>query len=179
MIYHKNILVFFAALFSIVQHVYAKDSALLNGTIIITLVSKDTIWVGADTRTSALTDNGYTTNQAGMCKIYNTNNVIYAMAGHVRYTDDSFNFLNIMRTCISKQKNFTESMKLFQQKARVEIGSILKKFSRQSINTLVKTNNGSFLSVVAISFVSGKKQLKEMRFSIEAAGSNNWKVVYN
>ena len=155
------------------------QEALLNGTIIITLISKDTIWLGADSRTSALTEKGYSTNQNGMCKIYSTNDVIYAMAGHVRYTDNSFNFIEIMRNCIAEQDDFSTSMKLFESKATKEIRSILKKFSVKSINTLVKTNNGSFLSVVAISFVNGEKKVKEMKFSIKTVGTNNWKVIYN
>src|ERR671912_736929 len=79
--------------------VFAQDKSLINGTLIITLTSSDTIWIGADSRTSALTDKGYTINKEGMCKIHSTNDVVYAMAGHVRYVDNSFNFLEIMRTC--------------------------------------------------------------------------------
>jgi hypothetical protein len=158
--------------------VHAENDSLINGTIIITLVSKDTIWLGADSRTSALTDKGYTQNKKGMCKIYSTNDVIYAMAGHVRYVDNSFNFLEIMKECIKEQKDFEEATNMFQERTKNEIGSILKRFSRKSINTLIKTNNGSFLSVVAISFVGGQKKMKEMKFSIEAGSSNNWKVIY-
>lgn len=162
----------------LVTPVHSQDNTLINGTIIITLVSEDTIWMGADSRTSALTDEGYTVNKEGMCKIYSTNDIIYAMAGHVRYVDNSFNFLEIMRTCINEQKNFEKSMELFQQRAKNEIGSILKKFSTKSINTLIKTNNGSFLSVIAISFVNGEKKMREMRFSIEAINRDNWNVIY-
>ncbi|HEX8461804.1 MAG TPA: hypothetical protein VF623_10250 [Segetibacter sp.] len=157
--------------------VCAQKNTLLNGTLLITLVSNDTIWLGADSRTSALTDTGYRANKKGMCKINSTNDIVYAMAGHVRYVDNSFNFLNIMRAAINKEKDFEKSMQLFELQAKKETKSILKKFSRKSINTLIKTNNGSFLSVVAISFVNGEKKIKEMKFSIEASG-NNWNVVY-
>lgn len=151
----------------------AQDDILLSGTIIITLTSADTIWIGADSRTSALTDKGYTVNKDGMCKIYSTNEVIYAMAGHVRYLDNSFNFLNIMDSCINEEKDFEKSMDLFEERARKEIASILTKFSRKSINTLIETNNGSFLSVVAVSFINGVKKMKELRFFI----NNNWEVI--
>ncbi len=151
----------------------AQDKVLLNGTLIITLTSMDTIWIGADSRTSALTDKGYTVNKDGMCKIYSTNDVVYAMAGHVRYLDNSFNFLNIMDACINEEKDFEKSMELFQQRTKKEISSILKKFSRKSINTLIETNNGSFLSVVAVSFINGEKKMKELRFSV----NNNWEVI--
>ena len=163
--------------FLLVSPARAQSDTLTNGTLIITLVSKDTIWLGADSRTSSLTDRGSTANKNGMCKIYYTNDIIYAMAGHVRYVDNSFNFLDIMRSSISEQHNFEGSMKVFEGRAKKEIRSILKKFSRKSINTLIKTNNGSFLSVIAISFVNGEKKIKEMRFSIEAA-NNNWNVIY-
>jgi hypothetical protein len=156
----------------------AQNDTLTNGTLIITLTSQDTIWIGADTRTSSLTDKGYTVNKKGMCKIYSTNDIIYAMAGHVRYVDNSFNFLEIMQAAINEQQNFDRSMEAFQQRAKIEINSILKKFSRKSINTLINTNNGSFLSVVAISFNNDKKKMKEMKFSIGANNSNNWSVNY-
>lgn len=157
--------------------VNAQDKALVNGTIIITLISNDTIWMGADSRTSTLTDNGYTANKKGMCKIYSTNDVVYAMAGHVRYVDNSFDFLKIMETCINQKKDFEEAMALFQQRTKKEILSILGKFSRKSINTLIKTNNGSFLSVVAISFTNGEKNIREMKFSV-AAINNTWNVTF-
>lgn len=174
----RKLLVFVITTFLLVSPVLSQDNALLNGTLIITLTSQDTIWIGADSRTSALTDKGYTVNKKGMCKIYSTNDVVYAMAGHVRYVDNSFNFLEIMQRCIDEQKDFEKSMELFQQRAKVEIRSILKRFSRKSVNTLIKINNGSFLSVVAISFVNGEKKMKEMKFSIEANNSNNWNVIY-
>src|SRR5207253_43205 len=119
------------------------------------------------------TNTGYTANKKGMCKIYSTNDIIYAMAGHVRYVDNSFNFVEIMQRCIRSGKDFEKSTELFQTQAKSEIASILKRFSRKSINTLIKTNKGSFLSVVAVSFVNGEKKMKEMRFSIAAKG-NNW-----
>ena len=164
--------------FLLVSQVHSQDKVLVNGTIIITLTSQDTIWIGADSRTSSLTDKGYTVNKKGMCKIYSTDDVVYAMAGHVRYVDNSFNFLEIMQDCINEEKDFEKSMALFQGRAKSEIASILKKFSRKSINTLIKINNGSFLTVVAISFVNGQKKMREMKFSIEAANSNNWNVTY-
>jgi hypothetical protein len=157
---------------------YAQENRLAYGTIIITLISEDTIWLGADSRTSSLTDIGYTVNEQGMCKINSTNNIVYAMAGHVRYVDNSFNFLELMQKCITQQEGFEGAMKLFQQKTETEIRSILKKFSRASINTLVRTNQGSFLTVVAISFVNGEKKMKEMRFSIQSKGTNKWEVLY-
>jgi hypothetical protein len=83
-----------------------------------------------------------------------------------------------MNSSISEQKDFEKSMQLFEERAKTEIASILKKFSRKSINTLIKTNNGSFLTVVAVSFVNGEKKMKEMKFSIEANKKNNWNVVY-
>jgi len=175
--YLKRILLVVTTSFLLILRAYSQDNSLLNGTLIITLVSQDTIWVGADSRTSALTEKGYTVNKEGMCKIYSTNNVVYAMAGHVRYVDNSFNFIEIMRDCINDQNDFEESMELFQQRTKKEIASILKKFSRKSINTLVKTNKGSFLSVVAISFVNGEKKVKEMKFSIIGASNNNWNVI--
>jgi hypothetical protein len=156
----------------------AQDKGLLNGTLIITLTSNDTIWVGADSRTSALTEKGYTVNKNGMCKIYSTNDVVYAMAGHVRYVDNSFDFVKIMRSCIEEEQDFEKAMDLFEVKAKKEIQSILKKFSRKSINLLIKTNNGSFLSVVAISFINGEKKMKEMRFSISPDKNNSWNVAY-
>jgi hypothetical protein len=159
--------------------VQAQDKALLlNGTMIITLISRDTIWLGADSRTSALTNKGYTVNKQGMCKIYSTDNIIYAMAGHIRYVDNSFNFSDMMRTCIGEEKDFEKSMKVFEQRAKTEISSILKRFSSKSVNTLIETNNGSFLSVVAISFVDGERKIKELKFSIQAASKNNWNVIY-
>lgn len=164
-------------LFAVIT-VEAQDGFLTNGTIIITLISEDTIWLGADSRTSALTEKGYTVNKEGMCKIYSTNDVVYAMAGHVRYSDNSFNFIEIMESCINQQKDFEESMQLFQQKAKTEISSILTKFSKKSINNLIKTNKGSFLSVVAVSFVNGVKKIKEMKFSIESTGRNNYNVSF-
>ncbi len=175
--YLRRILLFVIIRFLLVLPAHAQDNTLLNGTLIITLVSQDTIWVGADSRTSALTEKGYTANKLGMCKIYNTNDVVYAMAGHVRYVDNSFNFIEIMRDCINEQSDFEESMELFQQRAKKEIASILTKFSKASINTLIKTNKGSFLSVVAISFVNGEKKVKEMKFSISAKNNNNWNVI--
>lgn len=173
-------LLFFILIITLFSVCKAKgqDKTLLNGTLIITLTSMDTIWVGADSRTSALTDTGYSVNKAGMCKIYSTKDIIYAMAGHVRYVDNSFDFQKIMRQCINEQVDFEKSMKAFEQKAAIEIKSILKKFSRKSINTLIKTNNGSFLSVVAISYVAGQKKMKEMRFSVTTNNRNNWNVVY-
>ncbi len=174
----RVLLLVVVAAFLSVCPVHAQDKTLINGTIIITLVSEDTIWMGADSRTSALTDNGYTINKDGMCKIHSTNDIVYAMAGHVRYVDNSFNFLEIMEACINEQNDFEKSMDLFQQRTKTEIASILKKFSRKSINTLIQTNNGSFLSVVAISFINGEKKMKEMKFSIEATGNNNWNVLY-
>jgi hypothetical protein len=161
-----------------VSTVFAQEKSLANGTIIITLTSNDTIWVGADSRTSALTEKGYTVNKSGMCKIYSTDDIVYAMAGHVKYVDNSFNFLSMMQSCISKQRDFDASLDLFQQRAKTEIASILKKFSKKSINTLIQTNKGSFLTVVAISFVNGDKKMREMKFSIEAIGQNKWNVLY-
>lgn len=175
--YLRPLIFVFITVFLLISPAHAQDKALMNGTLIITLISEDTIWLGADSRTSALTDNGYTVNKEGMCKIYSTNDVIYAMAGHVRYVDNSFNFLEMMQACIDEQKDFEKSMELFEQRAKDEIASILKRFSRKSINTLMKTNNGGFLNVVAISFVNGEKKMKEMNFSIEAAGRNNWNVI--
>jgi hypothetical protein len=102
-----------------------------------------------------------------MCKIRSTNNVVYAMAGHVRYVDNSFNFLDIMRNSINAEKDFDKAMELFQQKANDEIKSILKRFSKRSINTLIKTNNGSFLSVVAITYTNGERKMIEMKFSVD------------
>src|SRR5437868_2840750 len=110
--------------FLLVSPIRAQDNTLINGTIIITLISQDTIWMGADSRTSALTDSGYTVNKEGMCKIHSTNDVIYAMAGHVRYADNSFNFLDIMQNCINEQRDFERSMEIFQQRAKIEIESI-------------------------------------------------------
>lgn len=155
----------------------AQPAKLNNGSIIITLISNDTIWMGADSRTSALTEKGYTVNKEGMCKIHTTNNVVYAMAGHVRYTDNSFNFLNIMRNSIMDESDFELAMQTFKRRTIAEIGTILKKFSRSSINTLVEKNNGAFLSVVAISFINDYKILKEIRFSIAPEGKG-WKVNY-
>lgn len=174
--YIKKLLLVTVTKILLVSVSHAQDDTLTNGTLIITLVSKDTIWVGADSRTTSLTEQGYTVNKKGMCKIYSTNNVVYAMAGHVRYVDNSFNFLEIMRRCINKQSDFERSMNLFRERAKNEIRSILKKFSRKSINTLIKINNGSFLSVVAISFKNEEKKVKEMRFSIKANTSNSWDV---
>ena len=174
--YFKKLALLVLLIFPLGSVVYAQNNPLINGTIIITLISNDTIWLGADSRTSALTNKGYTKNKEGMCKIYSTNDVIYSMAGHVRYTDNSFNFLKVMESCIKEQADFEKSMKLFQQRAKNQIPSILKKFSRTSINTLIKTNNGSFLSVVAISFVNGEKKMKEMRFAIQAGPRNDWNV---
>ncbi|MDQ6815155.1 MAG: hypothetical protein M3040_15575 [Bacteroidota bacterium] len=176
--YVKTVLFFIAFHFLSGLAGNCQKKGLLNGTIIITLTSQDTIWIGADSRTSTLNDKGYTVNEKGMCKIYNTNDVVYAMAGHVRYVDNSFNFLEIMQKCVIEQKDFDKSMDLFQQNAKAQIASILKKFSRKSINTLVKTNNGSFLTVVAISFANGERKMKEMKFSIEANNSSKWNVVY-
>src|SRR3954469_6200949 len=105
------------------SRVHAQRSTLLNGTIIITLISNDTIWMGADSRTSSLTEKGYTANKKGMCKIYNTNDIIYAMAGHVRYVDNSFDFIRMMQRSINEQKDFDQSMEQFQQNARTEIES--------------------------------------------------------
>lgn len=156
----------------------SQDHLLLNGTIIVTLTSKDTIWMGADSRTSALTNKGYTVNKNGMCKIYTTNDIVYAMAGHVRYVDNSFNFLLMMQKCIAEQKDFDSSLKLFKQKATIEIASILRKFSRASIKTLVEKNKGNFLSVVAVSFKNGEKKMREMKFSIEPFRKSRWKVLY-
>jgi len=161
----------------LVSTVRAQSKTLLNGTIIITLVSNDTIWLGADSRTSSLTEKGYTVNKNGMCKIYSTNDVIYAMAGHVRYVDNSFDFIKIMQRCVNEQKDFNKAMTLFEQRAKKEIKSILTKFSRKSINTLIKTNNGSFLNVIAVTFMNGEKQIKEMKFAIEAV-DNSWNVNY-
>lgn len=177
--YLRALLLFLIAACFIIKPINAQDKALMNGTIIITLISQDTIWLGADSRTSSLTEKGYTVNKNGMCKINNTNNIVYAMAGHVRYVDNSFDFLEMMRNCINEQKDFDKSTILFQQRAKVEIRSILKKFSKKSINTLIKTNDGGFLSVVAISFENGEKKMKEMWFTIEADNNNNWKVIYN
>ncbi len=157
---------------------HAQNNTLQNGSIIITLITKDTIWIGADSRTSSLTDKGYTTNELGMCKIHYTNNVVYAMSGHVRYTDNSFNFLEIMDGCVRSENNFDAAINLFKQKATSKIESILKKFSTKSIKQLIKQNNGAFLSVVALTFVNNEKQIHEMRFSIEATGRNKWKVNY-
>jgi hypothetical protein len=83
-----------------------------------------------------------------------------------------------MRTCIGEEKDFEKSMKVFEQRAKTEISSILKRFSSKSVNTLIETNNGSFLSVVAISFVDGERKIKELKFSIQAASKNNWNVIY-
>lgn len=176
--YLRKLLLFVLIKFLLVSSVLSQQNGIMNGTIIITLTSQDTIWIGADSRTSALTENGYTVNKKGMCKIYNTDDIIYAMAGHVRYVDNSFNFFEIMNSSISEEKDFEKSMQLFEERAKTEIASILKKFSRKSINTLIKTNNGSFLTVVAVSFVNGEKKMKEMKFSIEANKKNNWNVVY-
>lgn len=175
----RIICVVFIGKFLFGSALYAQDRRLASGTIIITLVSEDTIWLGADSRTSALTEKGYTLNKDGMCKIYNTNDIVYAMAGHVRYVDNSFNFLDIMRASIVTEKDFEKSMEVFQRRAKEEIRSILGKFSKKSIYTLIKTNGGSFLTVVAISFVNGEKKMREMRFSIEAAENNKWNVHYN
>ena len=175
--YVRKLLFFVVTNFFLVASLHSQHNALVNGTIIITLTSQDTIWIGADSRTSTLTDKGYTVNKKSMCKIYSTNDVVYAMAGHVRYVDNSFNFLEIMQNCIVEEKDFEKSMEAFQQRAKTEIGSILKKFSRKSINMLIKTNKGSFLTVVAISFVNGEKKMQEMKFSIQAV-NNNWNVVY-
>jgi len=176
--YLKKLLLAGIIIFFLVSPAYAQSDTLTNGTLIITLVSKDTIWLGADSRTSSLTDKGYTVNKNGMCKIYSTNDIIYAMAGHVRYLDNSFNFLKIMESSIKEKETFDGAMKLFEEKAKKETRSILKKFSRKSVNTLIKTNKGSFLSVIAISFVNGEKKIKEMRFSIEAVNNNDWNVTY-
>lgn len=176
--YLRKLLLFVFINFLLGSSVLSQENTLLNGTIIITLTSEDTIWIGADSRTSSFTEKGYTVNKKGMCKIYNTDNIIYAMAGHVRYVDNSFNFLDIMQSSINLQKDFEGSMELFEQRAKTEIGSILKKFSRKSINTLIKTNNGSFLTVVAVSFVNGEKKMKEMKFSISVNKNNNWNIVY-
>jgi hypothetical protein len=173
----KVLLVVVATLLSAL-HGVAQNEVLTNGTLIITLTSQDTIWIGADSRTSSLTDTGYTVNKKGMCKIYSTNDIVYAMAGHVRYVDNSFNFLNIMQTSINEQQDFEKSMEEFQQRAKAKISSILKKFSRKSINTLIKTNGGSFLSVVAVSFTNGEKKMKEMKFSLEAKNKSNWSIIY-
>ena len=154
----------------------AQKSSLMNGTIIITLVSNDTIWLGADSRTTSLTEKGYTVNKDGMCKVYSTNDIVYAMAGHVRYVDNSFNFLNLMRDCIYQQKDFEKSLFEFQERTKIKIGTILKKFSKKSIQTLVKTNKGSFLSVVAVSFANGEKKVKELQFSIEPI-NNKWNIL--
>jgi hypothetical protein len=168
------------AFFLFTAAVRAQEKALLNGTIIIMLTSNDTIWVGADSRTSALTDTGYSINKKGMCKIYSTNDIVYAMAGHVRYVDNSFDFIRLMQQSINEQKDFEKSMQQFQLRAKIEILSILRKFSTKSINTLIKTNNGSFLTVVAVSFVGGEKRMKEMRFAIQTGKEKNaWKVDYN
>ncbi|GEO11658.1 hypothetical protein [Segetibacter aerophilus] len=174
----KKVLLAVIATFSLALAAGAQDKALNNGTLIITLTSQDTIWIGADSRTSSLTDKGYTVNKKGMCKIYSTNDVVYAMAGHVRYVDNSFNFLEIMQASINEQQDFDKSMEAFQQRAQIEIKSILRKFSRKSINTLIKTNGGSFLSVVAISFTNGEKKMKEMKFSLQANNNNSWNVIY-
>lgn len=178
MSYIRALLIVLLVKFSNPSPAQVQHKALTNGTIIITLISKDTIWLGADSRTSSLTDKGYSVNKEGMCKIYSTNDIVYAMAGHVRYVDNSFNFIEIMQECINEQKDFDSSLHLFEQRARAQIQSILKKFSRSSINTLVETNNGSFLSVVAISFVNGEKKMKEMKFSIAVANKNKWNVLY-
>jgi hypothetical protein len=177
----KYFLIVFVVVFASFQpasQVYAQTDTLSNGSIIITLISNDTIWMGADSRTSSLTDKGYTANKKGMCKIYNTNDIIYAMAGHVRYVDNSFDFIRMMQRSINEQKDFEQSMEQFQQKARAEIEKILTKFSVSSINTLIRKNNGAFLTVVAISFANGEKKMKEMRFSIEAINNSRWKVNY-
>ena len=174
----KKSLILVIAVFVMCSCLQAQKKSLTNGTIIITLIGKDTIWLGADSRTSALTEKGYTVNKNGMCKIYSTGDIVYAMAGHVRYVDNSFNFLEMMRDCINGQKDFDNSLQLFKKRAKTEILSILKKFSRKSINTLIETNKGSFLSVVAVSFSNGEKKMKEIKFSIEAAGKNSWNVLY-
>lgn len=174
----RKLVLVFLPLFFFASSLFAQDKTLMNGTIIISLISNDTIWVGADSRTSALTDKGYTVNKNGMCKIYSTDDIVYAMAGHVRYVDNSFNFLSIMQNCINEQKDFDASMELFQQRAKTEIASILRKFSKKSINTLIETNKGSFLTVVAVSFVNGEKKMREMKFSIEATDRNKWNVLY-
>lgn len=178
--YIRSLLFVVIAQFLLAPLCAAQDNTntLINGTLIITLTSQDTIWIGADSRTSSLTDKGYTVNKNGMCKIYSTNGIIYAMAGHVRYVDNSFNFLEIMQAAINDEQDFSRSMEVFQQRAKVEIKSILRKFSRKSINTLIKTNKGSFLSVVAISFNNNEKKMTEMKFSIEANTRNNWNVIY-
>ncbi len=174
----RKLFLLIIAVFVTVSGLPAQNRTLANGTIIITLIGKDTIWLGADSRTSALTDKGYTVNKNGMCKIYSTGDIVYAMAGHVRYVDNSFNFLELMQNCIKEQKDFESSLELFQQRAKIEIPSILKKFSRKSINTLIETNRGSFLSVVAVSFLNGEKKMKEIKFSIEAARKSKWNVLY-
>ena len=155
-----------------------QDRKLMNGTMIITLISNDTIWMGADSRTSTLTEKGYTVNKEGMCKIYSTNDIVYAMAGHVRYVDNSFDFIKIMRGSINEYKEFEPSMEQFTLRAKNEIESILTKFSARSINTLIKKNNGAFLTVVAVSFVNSEKKVKQIRFSIEAIDEKHWRVNY-
>src|SRR3954468_9262269 len=94
--YMKYFLILFVVVFGSflpASGVHAQKKTLLNGTIIITLISNDTIWMGADSRTSSLTEKGYTANKKGNCKIYSTDDIIYAMAGHVRYVDNSFDFI--------------------------------------------------------------------------------------
>lgn len=174
---HKFILVSFAFLL-LNYELRAQNDGWQTGSLIITLVSNDTVWIGSDSRTAALTEKGYTVNKNGMCKIHCTNNIIYAMAGHVRYADNSFNFLHIMEKAIAQTGNFDSAMQRFQENTKKEIISILRKFSPSSIQTLIKKNNGAFLSVMAVSFSNGEKKIKEMRFSIQPEGNNQWKVNY-
>jgi|GEM_PF-3106062 len=154
----------------------AQQKPLVNGSLIIALVSNDTVWLGADSRTSALTNKGYTANKTAMCKIHNTNGVVYAMAGHVKYIDNSFNFLRIMDKSINRWNNFDSAMLFFRDKTIKEIPAILKKFSSSSIQTLINKNGGSFLSVLAVTFANGEKKMREMRFSIAGNGRQKWAV---
>jgi hypothetical protein len=158
MAYLKKFWLALLTIFLLHPPVHAENDSLINGTIIITLVSKDTIWLGADSRTSALTDKGYTQNKKGMCKIYSTNDVIYAMAGHVRYVDNSFNFLEIMKECIKNKRILKRPPICFRKEQKTRLDLFLKGSPGKALIPLSKQTTALFLVLLQYPLLVGKRK---------------------
>jgi hypothetical protein len=158
------------ALFCLPIICFSQKFTISKGTTLLAYVSKDTIWMAADSRVLTINacDKGYDTVVTTRDKIYKYKDINYAFCGHLTFDIDSFDFFN-PDELFRKVVNVDDLDATCEQFASVVKGKLssyfffLKNTNRRAFDSCL---NKSVLGTILATFINHKPYYRMIDFAL-------------
>lgn len=155
-----------------------------GGTTILTLLSKDSVWIVADSKQGSLESQSQNRNTSIVCKINHTNGIYYTFSGQLvnSKSPNGFYYFNsnaILELAISKYKNFDSMFLYFDSTIRNKLFLACQKDSQQSIKHFKERFlNRLLLNVTITTFINGNLKFVSRKYYCSLQKSNKIEILY-